>query len=276
MRAPLKRSYDRAAKATLPIVRDRSTYHDSEREQLRTRDLLELIPPRGTRALDIGARDGHLSLLLAERFDRVVALDLELPPVIHEGVDSVQGDVTALTYADNSFDTVVCAEVLEHIPEQHLERACREIVRVARHAVVVGVPYRQDLRCGRTTCRTCGRTNPPWGHLSAFDQGRLQVLFRDLALVRFSLVGANRDRTNDLSAALMQFAGNPYGTYDQDEACVHCGAQLKPPDGRTLAQKFATKAAYSIDRVQRWFTAPRANWVHARFDKAIGVDGNGP
>ena len=272
----MKRSYDRGAQQAMPIVRDQRTYHDSERERLRTRDLLELIPARGDRALDIGARDGYLSVLLAERFGHVVALDLELPEVVHARVESVRGDVTALTYDDNSFDTVVCAEVLEHIPEPLVESACREIVRVARHAVVVGVPYKQDLRCGRTTCRACGRVNPPWGHRNTFDEQRLQALFPDLTLVRFSLVGANRDRTNALSAALMQFAGNPYGTYDQDEACVHCGAKLELPDGRTLLQKLATKIAFNLDRIQRVFTRPRANWVHARFDKAIGVDGNRP
>lgn len=250
--------------------------HATEREQSRIRDLLELLPSRGGSVLDIGARDGYLSKLLADRFTRVVALDLERPDVVHARVESVVGDTTALSYDDNVFDAVVCAEVLEHIPESSLERACREIVRVARHVVIVGVPYKQDLRFGQTKCRTCGNVNPPWGHLNVFDEHRLEALLDGTALAKFSYVGHNRDRTNAVSAGLMRFAGNPYGTYDQEEPCVHCGARLLPPAGRTLVQKIATKAAYSIERIQQTFVAERANWIHARFDKvAHRRDGGG-
>ena len=51
------------------------------------------------------------------------------------------------------------------------------ISRVARHAIVVGVPYRQDLRVGRTTCAACRGTNPPWGHVNSFDENRLKQHF---------------------------------------------------------------------------------------------------
>ncbi len=38
----------------------------------------------------------------------------------HPRVEAVQGDVTALQFADNEFDAILCAEVLEHIPEPGL------------------------------------------------------------------------------------------------------------------------------------------------------------
>jgi len=112
-------------------VTDATSVHETELEQARIRDLLELIPSRGESVLDIGARDGYLARLLADRFTRVVALDLERPEVADSRVETVVGDAIALDYADNTFECVVCAEVLEHIPESSLERACREIVRVA-------------------------------------------------------------------------------------------------------------------------------------------------
>ena len=39
---------------------DLTAYRQSEREQARIRNLLDLLPLRGARALDIGARDGYL------------------------------------------------------------------------------------------------------------------------------------------------------------------------------------------------------------------------
>jgi SAM-dependent methyltransferase len=259
------------------IVTDDAGLHATEREQLRIRDLLELMPAGGESVLDVGARDGYLSKLFAERFVRVVALDLEKPKVDHPRVDTVVGDVTALTYEDNAFDSVVCAEVLEHIPEAQLERACSEIIRVARHSVIVGVPYKQDLRYAESRCQSCGNVNPPWGHINSFDEQRLNCLFGCLTLARLSYVGRTRERTNAVSAGLMRFAGNPYGTYVQDEPCVHCGARLQPPARRTLVQRLATRAAYTIDRVQQAFVTERAHWIHARFQKGNGFTaGGGP
>ena len=248
-------------------TQDLADYRATEREQARIRDLFELMPASGNSALDIGARDGYLSRRLAERFDRVVALDLGAPAIDHPRIMAVCGDARALAFDDDTFDVVVCAEVLEHIPKPGLEQACDEIVRVAKRAVVIGVPFQQDLRCGRTLCASCGGRNPPWGHVNAFDELRLRGLFGTLAMAKVSMVGSNRDRTNALSAKLMDFAGNPFGTYEQDEACVHCGAALRPPSERLFLQRVATRSAFMIDRAQRSMTAARPNWIHARFDK---------
>lgn len=247
---------------------DLAAYRHSEREQARTSDLLALMPAGGRLALDVGARDGHLSKLLAERYETVVALDLARPAIDHPRVTPIQGDACNLAFADRTYDLVVCSEVLEHIPPSMLGRACAEISRVAKSAVVIGVPYKQDIRFGRTTCRGCGRANPPWGHVNAFDEGRLQGLFGTLNLSTTTYVGSTRDATNVLAAALMDFAGNPYGTYGQEEGCVHCGAELSPPAERTFAQKLATRAAFVAQRMQAAVTRPRGNWIHMRFDKA--------
>jgi SAM-dependent methyltransferase len=246
---------------------DLSAYRASEREQQRIEDLLALLPASGRSVLDVGARDGYLSRLLAERFDHVVALDLEPPSIAHARIECVKGDATALAYADETFDAVVCSEVLEHVPPHALLVACSEIARVARDAVLIGVPYRQDVRCGRTLCRQCGRQNPPWGHVNTFDENRLRGLFAPLAVTAISYVGTTREITNVISTALMRAAGYPYGTYEQEEPCIHCGSRLEPPRAASIVGKIVTKLAVAIDRAQRRFTQSHANWIHMRFDK---------
>jgi len=248
---------------------DLPAYRAHEREQRRVADLFGLIPGSGATALDVGARDGYLSRMLAKRFDQVVALDLTPPSIAHPRIVCVQADVTALPFGDDHFDVVLCAEVLEHVAPAGLARACRELARVARRSIVIGVPYRQDLRFGRTTCQGCGRPNPPWGHVNAFDEQRLQRLFTPLPVGSLSYVGATREATNAWSAALMDFAGNPYGTYEQLEPCIHCGAALARPARRTFLQKVATKIAFALTRIQRGVAPERANWVHVRFDKQV-------
>ena len=94
---------------------DLTDCRNSEREQARIKDLMRLMPPLGGSALDIGARDGFLSYLLAERFDRVVALDLERPSIEHPKLEPVDGDFSRLRFLDEAFDVVLSAEALKHI-----------------------------------------------------------------------------------------------------------------------------------------------------------------
>lgn len=242
-------------------------YRNSAPEQQRTSDLMRMMPSEGAHALDIGAREGHFSRLMADRFDKVTALDLTKPNIVHPKVECVEGDATGLRFPSGTFDFVFCAEVLEHIPPASLADACREIERVASGNILIGVPYKQDIRVGRTTCYSCGKGNPPWGHVNAFDERRLASLFSGCEVKAISFVGQTREQTSVLSSALMDFAGNPYGTYDQDESCIHCGRALLPPPERSLAQRIATKLALWSQRATGLFAKTRGNWIHMNLRK---------
>ena len=257
-----------AASQRVASGRDLSEYRGSAQEQARVASLFGLMPASGATALDIGARDGFLSVQLAGRFTSVTALDLQTPQVIHPRVTCAQGDIRALAYPADAFELVLCSEVLEHIPPALLEQACNEISRVASGAVVIGVPFRQDTRVGRTTCGSCGKTSPPWGHLNVFDEERLRRLFPSLILKRVELIGHTVERTNAVSALLMDLAGNPYGTYEQDEGCVHCGASLAPPRARGVLQRIAGAVGSRLTRIQQGFLSVRPIWIHALFIKS--------
>lgn len=241
---------------------DLTEYRASDSEQQRTADLMRLMPMEGMQALDVGARDGHFSLLMAERFARVVALDLTMPEVSHPKVQCIRGDAAEMQFSDESFDFVLCAEVLEHLPMPILKQVCEEIERVAGNRILIGVPFKQDIRVGRTTCCGCGMTNPPWGHVNFFDEQRLVELFPGCEIEEMSFVGVNATRTNRLSTALMDFAGNPYGTYGQEEPCTNCGHRLLPPKPRNSAQRIATRLALWSRAATELFAAPHGNWIH--------------
>ncbi len=53
----------------------------------------------------------------------------------------VLGSVEHMPIADNSFDVVVCAEVLEHLPFEKLEGCLEEIRRVTRNYAVISLPH---------------------------------------------------------------------------------------------------------------------------------------
>ena len=239
-------------------------YRASEQEKARTNDLLRLVPRGWRSVLDIGARDGHFSRLLAEYFDEVTALDLQRPEFKFDRVTTTAGDVTRLQFDNESFDCVFCTEVLEHIPD--IRKACQEIARVARHAIVVGVPFKQDIRIGRVTCRSCGKVGPPWGHVNSFDEGRLLRLFPGMKVVLKSFVGSEAGKTNPISTLLMDLAGNPWGTYDQEEPCIYCGSKLMPPNRKTW-QKACSALASGINQFQAISNRPHGIWIHLVFSK---------
>ena len=208
--------------------------------------------------------------MMAERFENVIALDLITPNVLHPRVQCHRGNAAEMTFAEGAFDFVFCAEVLEHVPTDLLRKICKEIERVACDAILIGVPYKQDIRVGRTTCQSCGKPNPPWGHVNSFDEERINRLFPSCDLAAVSFVGLSTSQTNRLSTVLMDFAGNPYGTYDQEEACIHCGQDLLLPRNRTLAQLIATKLAFYSRAATESFVKPHGNWIHLVLRKRSG------
>jgi len=70
--------------------------------------------------------------------------------------EAVIGSSDDLPFKDRSFDTIVCAMVLEHLADDVFAKTIKELDRVARTSLVLGVPYRQDLREGMTRCDNCG------------------------------------------------------------------------------------------------------------------------
>ena len=239
-----------------------SESRSSAAEKQRTEDLVRLFPKSGKVALDIGARDGHFSLLLADNFESVIALDLLKPEVKHSKVQCVEGNAANLDFDTRFMDFLFCAEVLEHIPTEILAVVCHEIERVSNDKILIGVPYRQDTRTGRMTCGSCGHMNPPWGHVNSFDEKRIAALFPACTIDSISFVGTIKDQTNAISTKLMDLAGNPYGTYDQEECCIHCGSAMAPPPQRHLGQKLATKAAIWTRGVTQAFSSPKGKWIH--------------
>lgn len=236
-------------------------------EQERVGSLVGLAPVATRTVLDIGARIGYIARQLSDRGFAVTALDLQRPDIADARITCVQGDATQLPFGARSFDLVFCSEVLEHIERPALERAAIELSRVARCHLIIGVPYQQDLRLWRTRCSSCGSINPPWGHVNTFDEPSLLALFPDWRVRERHFVGVGEPGTNALAAWLMDLAGNPYGTYVQDEGCIRCGATLKQPGPRTPWQRVCTRVAVLARAATARFEAPRPNWIHLLLER---------
>ncbi|WP_321496012.1 class I SAM-dependent methyltransferase [uncultured Desulfobacter sp.] len=108
----------------------------------------------GHRILDIGCGEGRHTVRACQEsgtvcigadfgFGNLVATKNKLE--FHESLNDLSCrnwalsamDITALPFEDNSFDVVICSEVLEHIPDDN--KAINELVRIVRPGKILAV-----------------------------------------------------------------------------------------------------------------------------------------
>ena len=165
---------------------DRAFYEELSRRRLpertvraiRYRNLIVArhVAGAGERVLEIGPGEGWLTRLLAEGGHRVVTADLARGWLDRIDAPGVCASMNRLPFAEGTFDAVVAAEVVEHVPDY--EGALAEAVRVLRPGgrLVVTVPYRETLREERDP--DTGALRPVNGHLHSFDEDTLDGAFR--------------------------------------------------------------------------------------------------
>ena len=95
------------------------------------------------RVLDLGCGSGYLNRKNAPADFRIYGLDLSNAylAIARQQAHSdvfIQGDALQLPFKDQSFDLVICSEVLEHLPDH--EKALEEIKRVTRKIFICTVP----------------------------------------------------------------------------------------------------------------------------------------
>jgi ubiquinone/menaquinone biosynthesis C-methylase UbiE len=91
-------------------------------------DTLEIGPGFGATTRVLARRPGSLTVLeLAERYCERLRNKLD------RDIEIVQGDATAMPFADGSFSSVVCFTMLHHVPSPELQdRVLAEVSRVLR------------------------------------------------------------------------------------------------------------------------------------------------
>lgn len=99
-----------------------------------------------TSILDVGCGEGFTLKKLKDnhigkKFEGIDSLDsaIAIGKKIHPDIDMKIGNIYDISYKDNSFDLVLCTEVLEHLEDP--EKALKELKRVTKKYCLISVPH---------------------------------------------------------------------------------------------------------------------------------------
>ena len=99
-------------------------------------NLIHKYSVSGDKILEIGVGNNVVANFLKENFElRTVDINSKLNPDIVNSVEDLS-DIR-----DNSFDSILCAEVLEHLPFDKFEKSLSEIRRVSKKNIIISLPY---------------------------------------------------------------------------------------------------------------------------------------
>ncbi len=153
-----------------------------------TVDFTKFLIRPGDRVLDLGCGAGRHAFEAYRRGARVIAADLDLAELAPVGgmlaamraegeagppaqAAAVSADATGLPFADGSFDVIIAAEILEHVPRY--DAALAEIARVLRPggSVAVTVPaWLPERICWALSSEYHSN---PGGHVRIFTRAEL-------------------------------------------------------------------------------------------------------
>lgn len=153
-----------------------------------------LVQRTGARSvLDAGCGEGYVTHYLAGKDPglRLTGVDVREEAIAYarsrfpDAARFQRGSLYKLPFSDNSFDAVLCSEVLEHVKD--VDRALQELKRVSRRYVIITVPREPFFKWFTGVARAVRFCSDP-GHIHFWSHSAFRALirrhFRILAMER--------------------------------------------------------------------------------------------
>lgn len=146
----------------------------------RINETIKLIPSDVKTLLDVGCGNGvFTNQLIKEKPElKVTATDRSLEALSHVLCEKFESDISAINSENSSFDCVVCLQVIEHLPIEIYDIALKELTRVSKKYIIIGVPYNENIKNNFTECPKCLSNFNSDLHLRSFTNNTLENLLK--------------------------------------------------------------------------------------------------
>lgn len=219
------------------------------------------IPDGPFTILDVGCGDCSVIRNLSSNRPGLSLFGVDTFPreITQDKFSYCQAKLPFIPFPERTFDTVISLEVLEHLED--VQKSTNEIQRLARHQVIIGVPYLENLQSLSTICNDCKQPSHAYGHLHRFSKNDMVDLLPEFNMEYYSLVGVKQRRA---SRAGVFFEHRLAGAYYHAEkfACPFCGS-------RRSTQKKKNPVIYPIvhglNRFLTLFSPKIPYWIMATY-----------
>jgi ubiquinone/menaquinone biosynthesis C-methylase UbiE len=175
---------------------------------------------RGASILDLGCGEGEMTSTFSNRFECIAAADVSLTAVKcnrqrNSNVHFCVADACDLPYADNYFDTVVCANLFEHVESPPaLLKGVRRILK-EKGRFVFSTPSRYRTANFRRIMRGKPILLNSIHHVTEYTNGQIEEFLRRYGFKLIDVQSNLKCRTilGTVAAHAMQSTANILGSH---------------------------------------------------------------
>ena len=137
----------------------------------------KMIPDDVKTILDAGCGAGALTNTIQGYI--ITGVDRSKEALTHYRHKRVQGSLDNLNFDDDSFDLIVCSDVLEHLPADIYSKTISELKRVSKKYILIISPNNEDLEANQGKCINCSTVFHINYHIRSLGLNDIVTLFRD-------------------------------------------------------------------------------------------------
>ncbi len=191
-------------------------------ERERIENTIEMVPKEVKSIIDIGCGDGRIINILSQKYEDTVGVDYSETLLKKVKTKTIKSSCHHINVGDNSYDLVICCEVLEHLPDEIFRQTINELKRISRKYILISTPYQENLRLRYVKCDKCENIFNAWHHLRSFEKSDIvSEFFNEHQLIKSKFVGNEIRVLNKTLKKLSQEIGNDW-YYEKGLFCPHC------------------------------------------------------
>jgi len=98
----------------------------------------------------------------------------------------IQGDITNLGHLDDSYDTVFCLDILEHLTFEQAKQAITGVRRMLEKGghLIITSPHAENMASNTVTCPVCREKFHRSGHQQKITLSRLERLLTGFEIIK--------------------------------------------------------------------------------------------